>query len=62
MTNTKTMKQILDNSSMGTKETEAVYIELLNLFKRKRYTESQVDDAYDKGFKDGMRRIVNSIK
>lgn len=45
------MKQILVNSSMGEKETEAVYTELLNLFSVSgSFTADDVERAYDDGY------------
>ena len=49
----KEMLQMLENSSMGEKETKAVYSELLNLFSVSGcFTAEDMEDAYRDGYEN----------
>ena len=48
------LRQILENSSMGVKETEAVYTELLNLFSvSPSFNKEDLGQVYQIGFNHG---------
>jgi len=50
------LRQILENSSMGPKETEAVYTELLNLFSvsGRFYSDEEIEELKEECYKDGV--------